>query len=81
MWQCDKDNGGVKGMGKILGIWGNNEWSSWAKVKNVQLAKEEAVKEKKITSGQIQGDQVEKLEFYSVNILYLCYRTIRLSME
>lgn len=70
-------------MGNILGVWGNNEWSSWAKVKNVQLAKEEAVREKKIASGQIQGEQVEKLEFYSVNIkgLYLCYRTIRLSME
>ena len=38
---------------------------------------------KKITSGQIRGEQVEKLEFYAVNIkgLYLSYRTISLSME
>lgn len=55
------------------------------KSQNTQLEKEEAVREltKKITSGQIQGEQVEKLEFYSVNIkgLYLSYRTICLSME
>jgi len=51
----------------------------------MQLEKEEAVREltKKITTDQIQGEQVEKLEFYSVNIkgLYLSYRTVSLSME
>lgn len=56
---------------------GSSEPSSWARVKNVELAEKELMRvtSEKITFSQIQGGQVEKLELYPVDIKGLGQRS------
>lgn len=61
-------------MTKVMGevkVWGtqvclgNNEYPVWAKIKNEEVVRDTP---EKITCGQIQGGQVERLGLYSVDI-------------